>query len=145
MKNHEKVVFAALLALLVAAAPSCRTAEGGGVLNFSKILSLDWRYESAKDGAQLLVRNLAVRFANDTGAPADGKVRVDWGNGKTEESVISLRATGGYEYTEVVWWETEHGSRYAFQGEHTVTIKLTIQFLETVSPVYEKTVTLKSL
>ncbi|HEX7501878.1 MAG TPA: hypothetical protein VF451_00540 [Acidobacteriota bacterium] len=146
MKNHNKVLFAGFLAFLMAAAPSCKTATAGGdVANFIKILSVDWSYESSQDGAQLLLRNLVVRFANDTGDDAEGKVLVDWGNGRTEESTISLRDTGGYEYTDAVWADIRHGDHFVFQGEITVTIKLTIEFLETTSPVFEKTVTLKSL
>jgi len=146
MKNHKNVFFTAILALLVAAAASCMTAKGGGVvLNFIKISGVDWSYESSTDGAQLLLRNLVVRFANDTGDDAEAKILVEWGNGRTEESSVTLPETGGKEYTEVVWEETRHGDHFVFHGEMTVTIKMTIRFLETVSPVFEKTMTLRSL
>jgi hypothetical protein len=144
MKIQEKALLAAVLVILMAAVHSCNT-TAGGVLNYIRILGVSWSYESSEDGAQLLLWDLAVRFANDTGAPAEGKVLAEWGNGRTEESSISLPATGGSEYRGVVWTDNMHGDHYMFQGEKTVTIKLTIQFLDRTSPVYEKTVTMKSL
>jgi ABC-type glycerol-3-phosphate transport system substrate-binding protein len=147
MKNHSKVLFAGVLALLMASATSCMTADSGGgvVANFIKIVSVDWSYQSSQDGAQLLLRNLVLQFANDTGDDAEATIAVDWGDNKTEKSTVSLRDTGGTEYTDAVWPDNDHGHHYYFHGETAVTFKITIEFLETVSPVFEKTVTLRSL
>jgi hypothetical protein len=145
MKTARRVLFVVALAGVVAAAPSCSTVDDSSFENFAYVISLDWRYTSSADGAKLLLTNLIVRFSNDTGSPAQGSVLVEWGNGRTEESNITLPASGGREYTENVWPGIEHGDDFVFKGEKTVTIKLTVRFLGDTSPVYEKTLTMKSL
>ena len=146
MKNRKKVVLGAVLALIMISATSCLTDDSGGqVLNFIKVVSVDWSYQSSQDGTQLLLRNLVLQFANDTGDDAEATIAVDWGDGKTEESTVSLRDTGGTEYTDAVWPDNDHGHHYYFHGEIAVTFKMTVRFLETMSPVFEKTVTVKSL
>ena len=56
-----------------------------------------------------------------------------------------LPETGGMEHTASVWLEHIRSGLYEFKGELTVTFKLTIRFLGDTSPVFEKTVTLRSL
>jgi hypothetical protein len=144
MKTCKRILLAAALAVWALLGTAC--AREATVLNFSRIISLDWSFEPAAGGARLLLKNLVVRFANDTGATADGNVRIEWGNGRTEDALISLPDTGGLQYTESFWWpEDMRSDLYEFKGEMTVTVKLTIRFLGDMSPVFERTVTLTSL
>lgn len=143
MKSCKRILSAAALAACALLGTAC--VREITVLNFSKVISVDWSCEPASGGARLLLRNLVVRFANDTGAAAEGIVRIEWGNGRAEDALVSLPDSGGLQYTESVWPEGVRSDLYEFKGEITVTVKLTIRFLGDLSPVFERTATLKSL
>ena len=120
--------------------------------NHVTVTGMDWRYEAKKNGATLYIKNIMVRYVNDSSDYANGLFNIDWvsgisPHGRYQENGIHLPSTGGEEVTGPLYWmapNAEFFAWYEFTGEKTETITFKAEFLGKTT-FYSLTVTMGSL